>query len=847
MLDIKGIIEQFNNNKKDVNFISSINPDENAHTKILIDFFNSNKQCLIKSFINEFFKGKGITEQEENKCRAIFNKDYIDGLIEYGDYRIIIENKVKWADDQLRQLERYVGKIFCNDDKYLSNISEKETNKILDKFPIEKNYIKGIQDNIKHKKDNYINETDLNWIISFLEKKDNKDEETMKRLKDIKKERNNYEQNLKKAIDEKIKGMVKFSKSNIDRNNIFVLYLVPDEMKEPNIYSYTTATKFFLNGYDENNSRFIKIIYYKIINWMEKCRRRKKLTKNCRKSIGLYAEYMKRELEGLKSYNKIFKSNEIKNLLIFRDRLKIINIFAEHLQSKFNEFDQFKSFQKEVDDNSQYIQIYKPSWKNDYIYIHFEIQCVINFDKETKQNINIGLQKESKYILYIHVKLRKHFTDEKKFKKKLELHIKRRSEKEHMIFKEQTEEYWFEDEIVKQKDNKLIEEIYNKFNPWIDKIDKAIEFVPEDKRKTNNNLKINIFAEQVQNKFNELDRFKTFQKEVDQKKAQYVQIYRPSWKNDCIDIHFEIQYKPNENKRIKNINIGLQKKSKYLLLIHIKKKIKTFDEEKEFINKLLNGNNRFSLSKHEDDIYKKLSKSELNQTKEYCFINEGKQLIEEIYSIFEGCIEKIDEAIKLVPTINDIVISEFQKIKNIELREYIFKCVEKYIMQKGKDDLDIFKENIKNILYENSEFSNIEIKGEINDNFIQIYKKHWKNNNFADIHLEICHGEWDIEYLYKGTNNFSISLDIENIQDLNNVKILINKLKDKIKDKYPTLKNVIEKKEIEKKNNNKSISIEIEKNIKLDEYFYKNSNIIKLNIITEKIKDLITYLDEITK
>ena len=91
------------------------NNNENWHSRVLRVFFeyrDGNDYPILYSFIN-LIRQKGnypfleMPQQESIKC---FNeKDRIDLLVEIG-YKgaIIIENKINWAADQYRQIERYV-------------------------------------------------------------------------------------------------------------------------------------------------------------------------------------------------------------------------------------------------------------------------------------------------------------------------------------------------------------------------------------------------------------------------------------------------------------------------------------------------------------------------------------------------------------------------------------------------------------------------------------------------------------------------------------------------------------------------------------------------------------------
>lgn len=93
--------------------------NENANTRILLKLLSYNRNgeyAYLKSFLEmmqnnnpglDFPMDKVVTPSID------FNREYIDGLIEERskDYAVIIENKINWAVDQNRQIERYYNTV----------------------------------------------------------------------------------------------------------------------------------------------------------------------------------------------------------------------------------------------------------------------------------------------------------------------------------------------------------------------------------------------------------------------------------------------------------------------------------------------------------------------------------------------------------------------------------------------------------------------------------------------------------------------------------------------------------------------------------------------------------------
>ena len=89
-----------------MNLVELLHDKENAHTRILVKLlrYNHNDGNLefAKSFVRKF-----IPKIDVQATEVWEQIDYIDALIgERGRYAVVIENKINWAVDQDRQLER---------------------------------------------------------------------------------------------------------------------------------------------------------------------------------------------------------------------------------------------------------------------------------------------------------------------------------------------------------------------------------------------------------------------------------------------------------------------------------------------------------------------------------------------------------------------------------------------------------------------------------------------------------------------------------------------------------------------------------------------------------------------
>lgn len=101
------------------NLIDELHADENAHTRILLKLLSYHAEgnyTFLCSFLSMLSRRNRIFSSVCDKIVAPkidFNKEYIDGLIEETskDYAIIIENKIRGAVDQYKQIERYFYRV----------------------------------------------------------------------------------------------------------------------------------------------------------------------------------------------------------------------------------------------------------------------------------------------------------------------------------------------------------------------------------------------------------------------------------------------------------------------------------------------------------------------------------------------------------------------------------------------------------------------------------------------------------------------------------------------------------------------------------------------------------------
>ena len=94
-----------------INVIDELHADENAHSRILVrllQYSNGDVYPFLKSFVS-LIPGWNEEDISISNPEISFNSEHIDALIEEkGKYAIIIENKIHGAQDQEKQIERYV-------------------------------------------------------------------------------------------------------------------------------------------------------------------------------------------------------------------------------------------------------------------------------------------------------------------------------------------------------------------------------------------------------------------------------------------------------------------------------------------------------------------------------------------------------------------------------------------------------------------------------------------------------------------------------------------------------------------------------------------------------------------
>ena len=90
------------------NVLEEVRVNENAHTRLLMRLLEY--EPARQHFFDYLKKVKDFASPTMSKPKITAEKHRIDGLIQDGNYAIIIENKVCGAVEQGRQLEKYVDK-----------------------------------------------------------------------------------------------------------------------------------------------------------------------------------------------------------------------------------------------------------------------------------------------------------------------------------------------------------------------------------------------------------------------------------------------------------------------------------------------------------------------------------------------------------------------------------------------------------------------------------------------------------------------------------------------------------------------------------------------------------------
>ncbi len=119
--DLLKLIDDFNEQYKEEQEKASYNlclldlcgANENAHTKILVQLLKykaDEKYPFLESLLERWFRNINL-RFDCRKIEITFNKDFIDGLIKDNQKAVIIENKIHYAQDQEKQIERYVKRV----------------------------------------------------------------------------------------------------------------------------------------------------------------------------------------------------------------------------------------------------------------------------------------------------------------------------------------------------------------------------------------------------------------------------------------------------------------------------------------------------------------------------------------------------------------------------------------------------------------------------------------------------------------------------------------------------------------------------------------------------------------
>ncbi|MDR2709223.1 MAG: PD-(D/E)XK nuclease family protein [Elusimicrobiota bacterium] len=85
------------------NLFDGLRINEDHHTHVLMQLLKY--EYVAAAFLNEFIADGNLNIQ---KPQVAFREQYMDGKIFEQDYCVIIENKINNADDQYRQIERYI-------------------------------------------------------------------------------------------------------------------------------------------------------------------------------------------------------------------------------------------------------------------------------------------------------------------------------------------------------------------------------------------------------------------------------------------------------------------------------------------------------------------------------------------------------------------------------------------------------------------------------------------------------------------------------------------------------------------------------------------------------------------
>ena len=105
--------DQLNEFPYQVNLLDEIHANENAHTRILtafLKYIRNGKHAILESYVDMALNLQNLQPLKIEKPIINFNDEFIDCFIyEVGKYAIIIENKIHWAVDQDKQIDRYIN------------------------------------------------------------------------------------------------------------------------------------------------------------------------------------------------------------------------------------------------------------------------------------------------------------------------------------------------------------------------------------------------------------------------------------------------------------------------------------------------------------------------------------------------------------------------------------------------------------------------------------------------------------------------------------------------------------------------------------------------------------------
>lgn len=92
-----------------MNLVELLHANENAHTRILVKLLRYNHNDGNLEFARSFVR-KFVPKVDVQAPEVWEQIDYIDAQIgEHGRYAVVVENKINWAIDQDKQIERYIA------------------------------------------------------------------------------------------------------------------------------------------------------------------------------------------------------------------------------------------------------------------------------------------------------------------------------------------------------------------------------------------------------------------------------------------------------------------------------------------------------------------------------------------------------------------------------------------------------------------------------------------------------------------------------------------------------------------------------------------------------------------